>query len=260
MSSMNTFRTQYPEVDQLIIELCINLQRALPSLKGLYLFGSLVGGDFNPRTSDIDLVAIVEGVISTEELACLKAVHRAFSETHTEWDNRIEVAYVSVDGMRHFKTKTNRIARISPGEPLHYRDMDIEWLMDWYMVQEQGMVVFGPEPKDYIPHISQEEFVQSLKNALPSFAEAAQGARWIGYQAYIVMAFCRNLYAIKYGNQVSKYEGARWAAKEYPEWSEFITEAASWHGSSDRADRPDTHQKTLRFVQFAISEANKGEV
>ena len=69
---------------------------------------------------------------------------------------------------RTSRLRPSRIARISPGEPLHYREMDIQWLMDWYQVQEKGATVFGAPPQHYIPYISTEEFIVSLKNCLPS--------------------------------------------------------------------------------------------
>lgn len=250
--------TKYPDIDKLISELRQILQDSLgTNLKGLYLFGSLVGGDFDAELSDIDLATIVEHVITPSELAELKNVHAQFIENHPEWDNRIEVAYVSVEGMKHFKTKSNKIARISPGEELHMRDMDIDWLMDWHMVQEQGITVFGQQPSTFIPHITEEEYVQSIKNILPDFAESAKGATRKGHQAYIVMSFCRNLYAIKHGKQVSKVAGAKWAAGQYPQWSEFINEAASWRGSQDQSDNLDTQKTTIEFAQFDMDASEK---
>lgn len=252
------FKTQYQQVDQLIDELLERTKDVLGSdLEAMYLFGSLVGGDFDMQKSDIDLLVIVKDVISESQLHKLKTMYESFVKSNPEWENRIEVAYVSIEGMRHFKSKTNTIARISPGEPLHLRDMDINWLLDWHMVQNQGMTIYGPPPNTYIPRISDEEYVQSILSILPEHQASSLQAKHKGYQAYIVMSFCRNLYAIKHAKQVSKIAGARWAAKQYPQWAEFINRAVSWRGMQDKSESLDTQNETIEFVEFAMKESQK---
>ena len=172
------FKTQFPSMDKLITELHEVIQTTLgDKLCGIYLFGSLVTGDFDPKNSDIDLLAMVETDVTEKELEQLRATHKDFVRDHPEWNDRIEVAYVGIEAMRDFKTKTARIARISPGEPLHYREMDAQWLLDWYVVQEQGLPIYGPPPKTFIPHIERQEFVDLLKSNLPAWRERVKEAR-----------------------------------------------------------------------------------
>lgn len=250
--------TKYPDIDALVDQLVRSLQGVLGSdLKGVYLFGSLVGGDFDEKTSDIDLLAVVREVISESQLKYLKKAHQHFVHEHSEWADRVEVAYVSIRGIRKFKTTTSKIARISPGEPLHFREMDINWLIDWHMVQNQGVTVLGPPPKEYIPHISDAEYLQFVRKMLPMFVKSAQEARHKGAQSYVVMSFCRNLYALKFGKQTSKFAGSHWVAKTYPEWSDFITQAIKWHGMKDKSNSSDTQQQTIKFADFATTEAVK---
>lgn len=250
------FKTQFPEADQLTSELYTSIKRTLGKrLYGFYLFGSLVGGDFDSKTSDIDLLAIVESDITEDELTSLKVLHKDFAHKHPAWRDRIEVAYVGTEAMRVFKVSTVRIARISPGEPLHYRDMNIQWLMDWYMVQEQSLTIDGPSPKMFIPTITREEFVASIKGEFPSWLERAKEARRIGYQSYVILSLCRGLYAIRFGKQISKFKGAAWAIQEYPQWAELIEQATQWHGSSEEKDSSMTQAETIRFAQFMVSQA-----
>ncbi len=249
-------KTDYPVVNKIVSELADSLKETLRSnLKGLYIFGSVVSGDFNEETSDIDLLAIVEHVTTDAELQQLQSMHTNFTKKYQNWDDRIEIAYVSVSGMRHYKTKTNKIARISPGEPLHFRDMNIDWLTDWYMVQEQGLTVYGPPPQQFLPFMSSDELIECLKKILVMVAASANEARKKGHQSYIVTLFCRNLYAIEHGKQTSKIKGAQWAASKYPQWSDFILEALSWQGSKDRADSIETQHKMKEFIKFALGEA-----
>ena len=247
---------QLPAMDKLIAELKDATQVTLgDKLHGLYLFGSLVTGDFDPKTSDIDLLAIVETDVTETELEQLKGMHQAFVRDHPEWNDRIEVAYVGVEAMKNFKTKTASIARISPGEPLHYRDMDVQWLLDWYVVQEQGLILFGPTPKTFIPHIDRQEFVDMLKDSLPTWRDRVKEAKWKGYQSYIVLSVCRSLYAVRFGTQASKVQAAEWVAEEYPEWSSLMKQALTWRGLAGKADSLETQAETARFVEFGLDKA-----
>jgi hypothetical protein len=197
---------------------------------------------------------MIETDITKAELIGLSHMHDTFVRNHPEWSDRIEVAYIGMSAMQKFKMTTVKIARISPGEPLHYRDMDIQWLMDWYMVQEQGLVLQGPPAKTFIPHMTREEFLICLKDGLPSWSEMAKEARHKGYQSYIILSLCRNLYAIKFGKQVSKFEGGEWAIREYPQWADLVQKAEEWHGSPDRSDSLDSQAETVRFVAFALNQ------
>ena len=248
--------SRYPRVSALIEELFQRIQASMGDrLKGLYIFGSLVAGDFDVKTSDIDLLAIVEADIDSTTLMALKEMHDEIIRSYPDWEDRIEVAYVSVNAMKNFKTHSRLIARISPGEPLHHREMDIQWLMDWYQVQEQGASVFGPPPQQYIPHISHEEFIASLENRLPCWRTDVRDARTIGHQSYIILSLCRSLYAIHHHQQISKIAAGEWASRAFPEWSELIRDALRWHGSSDKSDSLSTQAEAIRFVEFAIGQA-----
>jgi predicted nucleotidyltransferase len=248
--------SQYPRVNALIEELSKRIQASMADkLRGLYIFGSLVAGDFDVEASDIDLLAIVESDIDSKALATLRAMHHEIVRRYPEWEDRVEVAYGSVDAIKSFKTHPSRIARISPGEPLHYRAMDIRWLMDWYQVQEQGATVFGPPPQQYIPYISAGEFIESLRNRLPCWRIDVRDARTVGHQSFIILSLCRSLYAIRHHQQISKVAAGEWASHEFPEWSQLIREASQWHGSSDKSDSPSTQAEAIGFVEFAIRQA-----
>lgn len=80
------------------------------NLVGVYLYGSLLSGDFDPDTSDLELLAVTEQTVSTREYKALKT----------------------------FKTRTSAIVTISPGEPMHVIKAGIDWIINWYEIQEKG--------------------------------------------------------------------------------------------------------------------------
>ena len=140
---------------------------------------------------------------------------------------------------------------------LNRRDIDIEWLIDWFVVQENGQTVFGKPSKTYIPHISQEEFIAWVKSNFSWWQRAVKDASHVGYLSYVILSLCRCLYALRFGKHVSKVKAGKWAIDMYPEWSKLINNALSWHGSKDKSPNPKAQAITIRFVDFAVKEAKK---
>ena len=61
--------TPYPDVDALLESLVPGLRRALGErLLGLYLFGSVVTGDYDAAVSDIDVLAVLDSSLSEPEI------------------------------------------------------------------------------------------------------------------------------------------------------------------------------------------------
>ena len=70
---------------------------AASSLVGLYLHGSLVSGGFDPRVSDLDLIAVLSEDPSDGLAARLEAMHESLARRYPRWAGRVEVVYVSVE-------------------------------------------------------------------------------------------------------------------------------------------------------------------
>ena len=70
---------------------------AASSLVGLYLHGSLVSGGFDPRVSDLDLIAVLSEDPSDGLAARLEAMHESPARRYPRWEGRVEVVYVSVE-------------------------------------------------------------------------------------------------------------------------------------------------------------------
>lgn len=252
--------TPYADINQLLELLLSGMQKILSAkLIGLYLYGSLVIGDFDPNISDIDLVAALSSDIDDKEFGALQKMHDDFAKKYKEWDDRIEVCYISVAALHAVRSHTSQIVNISPGEPFHRRESSKEWLTDWFVVREKGIPLFGPSPKTVIEPISKDEFIRSVK------ANAKAWRVWINdmhtrkSQAYAILTLCRALYAYKNGEQVSKKQAALWAEQEFPEWSKVIQNALLWREDwrNEQVDHAETFPETLEFVHLAISQFKK---
>ncbi|MDQ3044198.1 MAG: DUF4111 domain-containing protein [Chloroflexota bacterium] len=245
--------TPYPHVNDVLDELLSRIRAVLGErLIGLYVFGSLVAGGFDDDVSDIDLLAAVTRDIDDEALEALRTLHDGVVRDYPRWQDRIEVAYVSLVALQTFKARRSRIAIISPGEPLHFKDAGRDWLMNWYLVRESDTTLYGPPPREVIAPVSKAEFIAAVR------AHARAWAQWMGQppgrgsRSYAILTMCRALYAHRVGEHTSKEQAASWAQGELPEWADLIRDALLWRGTPNAPEgaRDATVADTMRFVRL----------
>lgn len=214
-------------VDGLLDALTSSIHAVLgDDLVGIYLYGSYVSGGFDPGVSDVDLVAVTIREPDELDFAGLDRVHADYVSVHPDWNDRLEVVYVSRAALRSFRTSAACLAVISPGEPFHLRDDGVvEWLQNWYLIRETGVVLFGPPAASLVPPISMAEFAAAAARYADQISrqkldEAAPGAR-----AYAVLTICRAMRTVETRTHGSKQEGAAWARDQMPEWAWLIDAA-----------------------------------
>lgn len=250
--------TPYADINLLLEQLLSGVQKIFgKKLTGFYLFGSLVTGDFESGSSDIDLVAAISSDIDERELEALQKMHQDFVHKNKQWDGRIEVAYLSVAALKTFKVHYSQMAIISPGEPFHVKEAGRDWLMNWYTVREKGIVLFGPSPKTLIDPISKEEFIHAVQEYAMLWNERIHHmSKSRTTQAYAILTMCRVLYTSQEGEQVSKKRAALWAAKEFPQWASLIQNALVWREEwrEEQMDHKAPLSETQQFVRFTISQ------
>jgi hypothetical protein len=88
-----------------------------------------------------------------------------------------EIAYLSTTALKTFRTQNSTIAIISPGEPFHRIEAGADWLMNWYMVREKGVTLFGPSPTTLIDPIAKENFLQTVREHSEAWAKYVFEAR-----------------------------------------------------------------------------------
>jgi hypothetical protein len=104
----------------------------------------LATGDFDSGVSDIDLIAVLTDSPSERLATRLSQMHAQLSQANPEWEDRIEVIYISRLGLANCRTDTTRIAVISPGEPFHVVEAGRDWILNWYPARENGVRLLGP--------------------------------------------------------------------------------------------------------------------
>jgi len=225
-------------------------------LLGLYLFGSLAAGDFVPGRSDIDLVAVLADDVSSEDLVALGELHETFERGRPEWRDRIEVLYLSRSVLATFASApTGNVARISPGEPLHHRDLDgnVGWLLDWHAVLVAGVTLVGPPPGSLGPAVTSDRFREAVVSQLREMNEIARRndvAYVPAQQGYIVATVSRGLYSLATGESTSKAKAIEWLAAKRPDLADFLRS----NYAAYRADVRGPHERLIAFVDEAAAE------
>lgn len=227
-------------------------------LMGLYLFGSLAAGDFYPGRSDLDLIAVLASDMSESgDLPALRRLHERFEGQHPQLRDRIEVLYVSRQVLATFiDTPTGIVARISPGEPLHQRDLggDLGWLLDWHAVVSEGETLLGRPPLTLGPPVSPDRFKAAVASHLSGWRKLVRhndAAHLPAPQGYVIAAVCRGLFALATGRQVSKEKAVAWFAENHPEDAEYVRRAY-------RAYRQDVHEPSGQLVDWVDRAVARG--
>jgi hypothetical protein len=222
------------------------------SLVGLYVFGSLVEGDFDPDVSDIDLIAVLAGLPSESLATRLRLMHDDFARANPVWDDRIEVIYISKEGLTHCRTDTTSIGIISPGEPFHVVQAGREWVLNWYPARANSEALIGPPILTLIPPIPAEEYIHELRLYLADFKNRINDDSPPGAQAYAILSICRGLHSITKGNRLSKRQAASWARQEFPKWVDLIEQAVVWRDRQRDVEIEDgraTIDQTSAFIE-----------
>jgi predicted nucleotidyltransferase len=217
------------------------------TLVGIYLYGSAVWGDFDDDISDIDLLVVLTRDIDDALFACLDAWHQDLEARFPAWAGRLEIAYISTTALQTFRSHNSPIAVISPGEPFNVKEAGIDWLINWYTIRQQSVVLYGLALAMVIPDISALEFRANVRQQVSEWRDWVSHTRDSRpFQAYTILTMCRALYAWDSGTQVSKRVAAEWAMQQLPDNAGVIANALEWR--SDHRELDIKHAATYRFA------------
>jgi hypothetical protein len=220
------------------------------SLVGLYLYGSLVVGDFDHERSDIDVLAVTCEPLEPKTERVITQMHQSITQRFPEWQDRLEVGYFPSAVISDVQGPRGVVHRISPGEPFHRTPALPHWLSDLYSVQEHGHVLCGPPIAEVLPPISPERFRAAIQGVVAEWRDWVVGVQERRHQAYVRLTMFRSLYAYRYARQISKVAAAGWFAAEFPEWSGEAEEAVAWRRSDSATIDLPGGQRTDELVHL----------
>jgi len=256
-----TYQTPYPDANA-VLDLLLRGARALfgERLIGLYLYGSLATGDFDPATSDIDFVVVTDVRLDDERFAQVDALHRRIADSGLKLAHKLEGAYTSPQTLRRFDLADppSFYYNEDHADKLSAGPLGGDWIIQRHVLREQGVVVLGPPLKPLIDPVSPEAIRATVSELLDdwwaSMLDDATFLRPDAYQVFAVLTMCRALYTLEYGAITSKPNSARWALKHAAStWHALIAAALGWQPGLPF----DRLAETLAFIDYVIAQARQ---
>jgi hypothetical protein len=207
-------------------------------LWGIYLYGAMVF----PETryiQDIDFHVILNRNLTHDEKERVKALHRVLSIKFPRFKDELDGYYILLSDARQISTPWHQIYPDIPDESwsLHIAHMRAGYCI----------VLYGPEPKSFLPEPTWEDLVFGLDAALKHTLKYLDT-----HPDYCMLNFCRILYSFSTKNVVvSKRRAAEWIQEQFPGWSQLTGCALRVFEREERKeDRNLLQSKTREFYQF----------
>ena len=249
--------TGYPAVDTLLARLLAEVQGALgDELVGLYPYGSLALGDFDPESSDIDFLVATRGILTDDALAALATMHARLAAGGPALADRLEGSYIPLRALRRHDPADNLHPTIGADWPFGLGPHETNWIIERHIVREHGRALHGPPPRELIDPVQPADLRAAPRDLLLGFwARQLGDPEWLrprAYQAFAILTMCRALHTLAEGTVASKPHAAAWAQRSLdPAWTPLIDRALAWrhdHATDDMGEM-------LRFVAWAVGQA-----
>lgn len=128
---------------------------------GLLVGGSLATGDYRPRLSDIDLVALADGPVDTKRQAVLSTLHHDLDEGI---GSALKLGCVYVDGAR--------LLDLEAEHPTWTHGALVQRILSGVARAEllrHGYAVFGRPPRDVLPAMSDDDVREAARAELTGY-------------------------------------------------------------------------------------------
>jgi len=195
------------------------------NLLGVYLHGSLALGCFNPRRSDIDLLAVTHRPMSPAEKRAVAASLLDLSGH----PHPVEISILAREQLHPWRYPTpfdfhysedwreSTAAALADGSWQSWtanEQGDPDLAAHITVLHARGVVLLGPPVADVFPPVPRADFVDSLRLDVldPRFGLTSLAE----HPVYSLLNACRTLGYLREGAILSKAEGGAWALAALP--------------------------------------------
>jgi predicted nucleotidyltransferase len=224
-------------------ELASGLREVLGDrLVGVYVHGSLALGCFNPRRSDLDVIAVAEGGTSDGERLRLASLFAAPAE------RPLELHLLRRDDLHPWRHRASfelhwhgDLVERSPGG-----DRDLAAHVT--VARAVGIALLGPPPRELLPEVPRADYLDALRRDLAWTREH-------GNELYVVLSPLRVRAALESGELHSKASGAEWAMGRLPPDLRPLVERAhaAYTGSGTFETERAELERLLAFVEARVA-------
>ncbi len=262
MSAHGLQPTPYPDVNAVLHGLLSGVQSILGDhFIGMYVYGSLASGDFNPQSSDIDFLIVTTDELPDEMLPALEAMHARITASGLKWATRLEGDYIPQSALRRYDPAQAWYPHLGMDGHFDVEHHGSDGVIQRLMIREQGVALAGSAPQALIDPVQPDDLRRAALGILlewwaPMLHDPAR-LHSSEYQAYAILTMCRALYTLQYSTVVSKSLAARWAQEALGErWAALIQQALAWrHGT-----QLDDLNETLDFIRYTLERGQQFEI
>jgi streptomycin 3"-adenylyltransferase len=227
------------------------------NLIGFYLHGSLAMGCFNPESSDVDFLAVVQRKLTVTNkkniIDYLLSIDNGSSPPAPEMsivtqDSLDNLAYPSAFELHYSNSWRERYlsGKVDWAEPRN----DADLVMHYLAIQRRGVCLYGRPVEEVFPEIPREMSIASLNQDLDWITERIDSLP----VTYVVLNPCRALAFLTEGILMSKKEGGEWAISHLPhEFSTLINQALMAYSGAGKVTRPE-RDILGKFVDYTRKE------
>jgi predicted nucleotidyltransferase len=195
-------------------------------LVGIYLHGSLAMGGFNPISSDVDILVVVQNKLSLENKKEIGQIMLDLSKSAP--GKGYELSIITLDSLQNFTYPTpfefhfsdsNKEAFEKGTVDLSDGKTDPDLAAHFVITKHRGVCLYGKPIDEIFSEVPKHYYLDSLlKDAEWSYEKMASTPDdELSLPVYGVLNFCRVLALIKAGVITSKIEGGEWALKNLPQ-------------------------------------------
>ncbi|GAB6929479.1 DUF4111 domain-containing protein [Paenibacillus sp. JCM 10914] len=231
------------------------------NLVGIYLHGSMAMGCFNPATSDIDLLLVIQDHLSKETA---KRFGQRLLTFHDRLSNQggIELSIVLEDSIENMQYPPLFEFHYSNVHREKYRDDpdyicggfgDHDLAAHYTVIYHRGVTLYGKPIHQVFkravdPSYYRQAIIQDVASAASDIAELP---------LYFTLNLCRVLYYLRENIVSSKQEGGEWGLRVLPAPYHGIIRQAllEYGGISDSMDIPEPD--LIEYAQYMLGQIHQ---
>ncbi|HZR44610.1 MAG TPA: nucleotidyltransferase domain-containing protein, partial [Ktedonobacteraceae bacterium] len=150
--------TPYVDVNAVLHDFQGRIQTILVNhFIGMYLYGSLALGDFDPHSSDIDFIVVTDKELADDAFEAIKEMHARFDESPCVWAGKVEAAYIPLHALSHMAPTDVTYPQIEKGTALFRSPLETGWIFQRYTLREHGVIVAGPDPHTLVDPVDSSD-------------------------------------------------------------------------------------------------------
>ena len=256
---VRSYPTSYPEVNEILQLLLDEVQRILDQqFAGMYLYGSLSSGDFDPASSDIDFLIVTTDMLDKKTVNALDIMHKRIWDSGLKWAAKLEGSYLPQGHLLRFEKTDTAYPTVNEGK-FYLAPHGSDWIIQRHIIREQGVTLAGPDPKSMIEAVSPDDIRYAVTGILEEWwYPMLDNPAWLRnhgseYHAFAILSMCRSLHALEHGTIVSKPRAAKWVQQEFGDrWQTAIEQALATQPGQEKYELFEVAVSFIRFTKELV--------